>query len=154
MFTIASAVSLVLCLVAVVLWVRSYWVAESWYGDPSTSRSIPDPAGNPVKFDHQWHVSLAGGGLVLERIELPAGTAGNPGRHLYPLLHLRGLRFPLFTVRWHGASFEPGGLLSAGSHGIRTRISLFVAILAVMPAISLLHATRVQRRERVGKCRR
>ena len=36
LFTIVAALSLLLCLATVVLWVRSYWVGDSWFVyDPS-----------------------------------------------------------------------------------------------------------------------
>ncbi len=44
LFTLCSAVSLVLCVAAAVLWVRSYWKADlitRWYGPVSTLQLVP-----------------------------------------------------------------------------------------------------------------
>ena len=78
LLNVLTAASLLLCVAACVLWVRSYWVPEQWsalYKLPG--KRVPGVAGN---WERRWFVGWSNGRLVFYDNEHPDDVWGNRPR--------------------------------------------------------------------------
>lgn len=94
LFTLASALSLLLLVATGVLWARSYWAGESWWfaSRPSTlsmQYSVPDPHAPPgpervegTSWRSQRVLISAKGRLQIYRREFPLPWDNTPSGHL------------------------------------------------------------------------
>src|SRR5687768_14703719 len=115
LFTLCSALSLLLCVAVCVLWVRSYWVADKldvyWGGRPDTPHPSHPYAASYLEVEH-WRGSLM---LVRDyrRATTPRGWnhTSRPARVIRILRNMRGVGQVTLDDPFRG--------LSTGALGVR-----------------------------------
>jgi hypothetical protein len=153
-----TALSLLLCVATVALWVRSCWITDAWYSKPSAAHPVQDPTGYSINFDRQWRVALEDGYLSVTRTDRPVRANIQPGHHSHETLHMRG-SFAIVRYENHAPSFPPAR--APGRFGtvfgvwqLEVRLSLLAGAFAVLPVIAFFRMAHVRRAGRTGKCLR
>src|SRR5687767_9332047 len=97
LFTLCSAVSLLLCAAVCVLWVRSY-------GGDGLARvaTVPDPTLSGLEAERDDRIVSRGGRVRWSRSWRPIGLTGNieVAERQFPLLNLGPPREPSFAWEW------------------------------------------------------
>jgi len=107
---LAGGASFLLFLAVVVLWVRSYFIAEGIYFQPVAAPeefASPMPY-KPARWHYQWHLAACRGKVQLERRNLAIGEETQPGTIHLPADQavLPSLRPHPLDVDWRFAGLE------------------------------------------------
>ena len=161
LFASVSALSLILCLAAVGLWVRSYWRSETIrridelvLTRPKTSINADDPNGAGAVISHGWiafwwstfdpHEE----GLVVQRSRWQRSSSSSKLKmplERRSLLELPGLRFDRETGPSYGGTRMTVVRLVA-------QIWMLAIPFALLPAAWILHRGRTRDQRRTGHC--
>jgi hypothetical protein len=140
LFTLCSAVSLVLCVALCVLWVRSYWAYDDWNytGPPRTARRVESVT-----------LMSANGRLLLSHVR---GTPGPPAGLTY-LRHdpfLLGIdNQPTWIHRHFGYEYHAYSSKPATVRSVWLPHWVTAAVLTYPPVLHRRRFVRRQRRDRL-----
>lgn len=165
LFTLACAISLLLCAGVCVLWARSYWLLDSWFVRRGWTESIDRDPGHVLRM-RTWRVTSNAGRLALDWDDLTEDLHPDDNRsdaHGYRLSHFEGKMHPGLFQR-SGPLYRRVGFWSdsgpyQGRHtqgNAATYVAphwLFVTLFAVLP---LTYGVRMRTRalwDRSGRCR-
>ena len=144
-FTMCSALSPLLCVAVCVLWVRSYWVSDSFIWSRHPRGMFVVSADGEFRLEHTRAVDDFGANLpggFKHRTERADGSGAYPDRIPGEWLHFQRWGFVFVTgVRWdtyHHAVFLPAWFL--------------VALLVALPAVKVGGVVRRLRGASAGRC--
>jgi hypothetical protein len=158
---VAAAVSLMLCLAVMVLWVRSFWVGEQWYVSRTKWSAVPDDP-RMVRWSETagWLITGRGGLAVEVRTQsFTAPRADAPGPKIERSWRLA--EKPVYPEAWPTDTLPRRlgfGYWVATYNNVTLNRRVWapawfvVALTALLPALDARLLVRARRARRVGRC--
>jgi len=163
-----AALSLLICLLTLALWIRSYWVGEEWFFNTSAAspeNTSPLP-GNPNSWLYQYHLASGAGQFQIVRRNLTQNDAAPIGlkRMAEPADALTDFQSKhTGDVNWRFAGLGYIGMdrryinvsnMQAWQWGFKiiTLPGWLISLITVIPPLLWLRRWRIYRRNRPGFC--